>query len=88
VGELAERLQVRHHSAVGLVDRLEAEKLIRRSPGSDDRRKVYISLTPRGNEMIEKLSALHHEELRRLTPQLRALIAHIEQLSAGEGSGR
>ncbi len=86
VGELAERLQIRHHSAVGLVDRLEAEKLIKRSPGADDRRRVYISLTPRGDAMIEKLSALHHDELRRLTTQLRTLISHIEELSAGTGA--
>lgn len=86
VGELAERLQIRHHSAVGLADRLEAEGMIRRSPGADDRRKVYISLTTRGNQMIEKLSALHHEQLRQLTPQLRWLIRHVEKLSASGDS--
>ncbi len=84
VGELAERLQIRHHSAVGLADRLEAENLIKRSPGTDDRRQVYVSLTPHGDEIIEKLSALHHEELLRLTPQLRSLLARIGQLSAGK----
>lgn len=83
VGELAERLQVRHHSAVGLVDRLEAAKLIHRSPGTDDRRKVYISMTARGDAVIEKLSALHHEELLRLTPQLQSLIARIADISEG-----
>ncbi len=84
IGELAERLQVRHHSAVGLADRLEAEKLIVRSPGTDDRRKVYISLTAHGDTMIQKLSALHHEELLRLTPQLQSLMMRIGRLS-GEG---
>ncbi len=83
IGELAERLQIRHHSAVGLADRLQAEKLIERSPGSDDRRKVYISLTPHGQAMIERLSALHHEELLRLTPQLQSLMTRIGRLSAG-----
>ena len=84
VGELAERLQVRHHSAVGLVDRLEAEKLIRRTRAADDRRKVYITLTARGDRLIEQLSALHREELRRMTPELRALIRHIEDLSEAD----
>ncbi len=81
IGELAERLQIRHHSAVGLADRLEADRLIKRSPGSDDRRRVYISLTPHGDAMIEKLSALHHEQLRRLSPQLRELMTRIDEMS-------
>src|SRR5512141_1167992 len=49
IGELAERLQIRHHSAVGLANRLEAEKLIERSATSEDRRKVFISLTAHGD---------------------------------------
>src|ERR1039458_6961028 len=44
VGELAERLQLRHHSAVGLVDRLVAERLMARSPSARDRRQVYVQL--------------------------------------------
>ncbi len=82
IGELAERLQIRHHSAVGLADRLEADRLIRRSPGTDDRRQVYISLTPHGDAVIEQLSALHHEQLRRLSPQLRELMTRIDEMSA------
>lgn len=77
IGELAERLQIQHHSAVGLVDRLEAAKLIKRSPATNDRRKVYISLTAHGDAVIEKLSALHHEQLLQLTPQLQSLITRI-----------
>ena len=88
IGELAERLQIRHHSAVGLADRLEAEKLVARSPGTEDRRKVYISLTLHGHSTIEKLSALHHEELLRLSPQLRSLLMRIDQLSRGRDRGR
>jgi DNA-binding MarR family transcriptional regulator len=83
VGELAERLQIRHHSAVGLVDRLEDAQLIRRSRGADDRRKVYLALTGRGARLIEQLSALHREELRLMAPQLRSLIRHTEDRSAG-----
>lgn len=82
IGELAERLQVRHHSAVGLVDRLEAENLIQRSPAADDRRKVYISLTAHGLSVINRLSALHHEELLRLVPQLRTLVSRLDRLAA------
>jgi DNA-binding MarR family transcriptional regulator len=86
IGELAERLQIRHHSAVGLANRLEAEKLIERTSGSDDRRRVYISLTAHGNAIIERLSALHHDELRRLTPQLQSLIKRIGRLSVASDS--
>ncbi len=88
IGELAERLQIRHHSAVGLADRLESQKLIERSPGTDDRRKVYISVTPHGDFIIEKLSALHHEELLRLTPQLRSLLSRIGELSGVKDGSR
>src|SRR5512140_2147750 len=48
IGELAERLQIKHNSAVGLVNRLEAENLIDRSQAADDRRQVFISLTEHG----------------------------------------
>src|SRR5215470_15590504 len=45
VGELAGRLQLRHHSVVELIDRLESEKLVKRQPDRSDRRKVLIGLT-------------------------------------------
>ena len=83
VGELSERLQIKHHSAVGLVDRLEAEDLIDRSPGQNDRRQVFISLTDHGLSILEKLSSIHREELRRLTPQLHLLLERIARLSDG-----
>ncbi len=83
IGELAERLQIRHHSAVGLVDRLEAEDLIKRSPEASDRRKVYISLSAHGSAMIEQLSALHREEMVRLLPQLRSLLKRLSTLPDG-----
>ena len=82
VGELAERLQIQHHSAVGLADRLEAQNLIERSPARTDRRKVYLSLTAHGRSVIRRLSTLHHEELLRLLPQLRFLITRVTRLSA------
>jgi DNA-binding MarR family transcriptional regulator len=84
IGELSDRLQIKHHSTVGLVNRLEAERLILRSPAPDDRRKVFISLTKRGLSMLEKLSNIHREELQRLSPQLRSLLRGINQLSDGE----
>src|SRR5580704_14756458 len=56
IGELAERLQVAHHSAVGLVDRLVAHDLMTRETAAEDRRQVYVSLTAHGNETLEGLT--------------------------------
>jgi DNA-binding MarR family transcriptional regulator len=63
VSELAEFLQVRHHSAVGLVDRAQALGLVRRQAGPDDRREVRVSLTAEGTRKLRTLSDLHHREL-------------------------
>ncbi len=82
ISELAERLQIRHHSAVGLVDRLVAQDLVMREPGAADRREVYISLTPQGNDILAQLSAAHRQELRRIGPQLHWL---LEQLTGDDG---
>jgi DNA-binding MarR family transcriptional regulator len=81
VSELAERLQIRHHSAVGLVDRLAAQGLVARQHDSADRRQVYISLSEAGLALLETLSAAHRDELRRLGPQLRRLLEQINALS-------
>lgn len=77
IGELAERLQIRHHSAVGMVDRLTAMGLATRAPAAEDRRKVHIVLSARGAKTLDSLAAVHRDELRRLGPQLRALIDQI-----------
>jgi DNA-binding MarR family transcriptional regulator len=77
IGELAERLQVRHHSAVGLVDRLVAQQLAVRQAGETDRRQVFVRLTPQGVRMLERLSAAHRAELRRVGPALAALLQRL-----------
>ena len=78
VGELAERLQVRHHSVVGLVDRLQRRGLVRRKPSARDHRQVEVRLTSAGEEVIERLSAVHLDELRRFGPPLRRLLQSID----------
>jgi|SRR5579871_936039 len=77
VGYLADRLLVRHHSAVELVDRLERLGLVRRETNPKDRRGVLVSLTAGGERILEGLSASHHEELERTGPELAAALRRI-----------
>lgn len=76
VGELAERLQIQHHSAVELINRTEERGLIERSRDENDQRRVLIRLTAFGDEVLQKLSLLHRMELQSTGPALvRALYA-------------
>jgi DNA-binding MarR family transcriptional regulator len=77
VGELAQRLYVRHHSAVGLVDRLASLGLVARRTGKPDRRRVLVALTAAGRRVLARLSAAHREELRHLGPRLRAALEAV-----------
>ena len=70
ISELAEFLQERHHSVVGLVGRAARKGLVRTVQGQDDRRVVIVSLTPTGRRMLARLSTLHGREVSRM----RALI--------------
>lgn len=78
ISELAERLQIKHHSAVGLVDRLVAESYVVRAPDPSDRRQVYLTLTARGEAVLEKLSATHREQLHRIGPQINRLLESLQ----------
>ena len=69
IGVLAERLQVQHHSAVELTDRLETSGLIRRMRNKFDRREVLLLLTPRGEKILRRLSLIHRMELSVAAPQ-------------------
>ncbi len=77
VGELAERLCIRHHSAVGLVDRLESRGLVLRRLNDDDQREVWITLTPDAEARLANLTAAHRTELRRMAPLLQTLLAQF-----------
>jgi DNA-binding MarR family transcriptional regulator len=70
VGTLAERLHIRHHSAVELSRRLEAHGWIRRLRHGADRREVLLIVTQRGERLLAKLSLSHRNELRTAEPRL------------------
>ena len=75
INELAGELLIRHNSAVGLVDRLEGEKLVARVPSAEDRRKVGLKLSARGRTLLGRLAAIHRRELERIAPALEQLVA-------------
>ena len=79
IGYLADQLHIRHHSAVGLVNRLAGAGYLRRNASRTDRRQVTLALTRKGEAILEKLAAAHRTELRRLTPLLKPLLARIER---------
>lgn len=66
ISELAEFLQERNNSVVGLVERAVQSGLVRRESGAEDRRQVIVALTARGEEILAKLSELHYEEVQRV----------------------
>lgn len=77
IGELAERLCIKHHSAVGLVDRMVTGGWVSRQAGSDDRREVIICLTSEGERLLESLSETHFAELQQVGPNLHRLIRRL-----------
>ena len=65
-GELAERLQITHHACVGLIDRCEQLDLVSRRQNPEDGRSVLIEVTEQGSRLLEKLSEIHLEEIKRM----------------------
>ncbi len=70
VRDLAETLQLRHHSVVGLIDRAEAAGLVRRDRDADHGARVRVTLTPDGTELLERLAARHLQHLVAIASQM------------------
>ena len=79
VGLLSERLLIRQHSAVELVDRLERAGLVARGSDPSDKRRVLVSLTEDGQNRLAALSAAHLEELRAIGPALAAILTGLQR---------
>lgn len=77
VGDVADWLQLRHHSAVGLLNRLVQRGLVERERDGHDRRFVNVRLTSEGERILEELSLHHRAELRRAAPALSRVLAQI-----------
>jgi DNA-binding MarR family transcriptional regulator len=83
VRELADRMQIQHHSAVELINRLEARGYVRRERAQEDRREVLLDLTPKGEKVLGELAVHHHDELQSAAPDL---VAALRRVMAGEKS--
>ena len=89
IRSLAERLQIQHHSAVELVDRMERRGLFRRERSNRDRRQVHVHVTARGEKLLSRLVRYRIAELRVTAPELaRALQAVLATASRGTGFDR
>ncbi len=77
IRELANRMQIRHHSAVELVNRLEAGGFVHRTRAQDDRREVLLALTSKGEKVLGELALHHHDEIRSAGPELVAALRRI-----------
>jgi DNA-binding MarR family transcriptional regulator len=77
--QLSERLQIKHHSAVNIVDRLVERKLIRRQAGERDRRERHLELTANGETVIEGLAAAHFYELRNRSEEMIKALKRLKE---------
>lgn len=78
VGELADILGLRHHSAVELVDRLARLDLAARAVDAADGRRVLVRLTGAGEQKLAGLSAAHMQELAAIGPALSEMLRRLE----------
>jgi DNA-binding MarR family transcriptional regulator len=79
IGEIADYLVLRHHSAVGLIDRVVSDGLIKRNPDPDSKSVVRVTLTPAGHTKLDALAETHIQELAHLAPTMRTLWQALEQ---------
>jgi DNA-binding MarR family transcriptional regulator len=82
VGEIADYLVLRHHSAVGLIDRAVADGLVERNGDSRNKSVVRVILTPAGEAKLDALSEAHVEEIAHLAPTMRALWDALDAAAA------
>jgi len=82
VGALAERLLVKHHTVVELIDRLEERELVFRARAPEDRRQVRITITAHGRELLRRLSLAHRDELATAGPAMVVALRRVLRVRA------
>jgi DNA-binding MarR family transcriptional regulator len=85
VRTLSQRLCLRHHSTVEIIDRLVEHGAVIRRPSDKDRREVLIELTPHGEELLHQLSVLLWQELKVSGPALSESLSAVLAHSVGRG---
>jgi len=79
IGDLSERLQVRHHTAVALVGKLVGRGLIDRKSGTADRRQVFVRLSSQGNRVLQKAAVIHRRELRERSGEMIEALSRLQK---------
>jgi len=79
IAYVAERLGLKHNSAVELVDRSEREGLVSRAEDTIDRRRTILRVTRKGNQVLSRLAGQHSRELTEAAPRLIQALEHIRQ---------
>jgi DNA-binding MarR family transcriptional regulator len=84
IRDVANRMQIQHHSAVELINRLEAGGYVHRERATNDRREVLLQLTAKGEKVLAELALHHHEELLEAAPELVAALRRVMTGKKGE----
>ncbi len=87
IRELANRMQIQHHSAVELINRLEARGLVKRERAELDRREVLMALTSKGEKVIAELALHHYERLRTAGPRLVTALQRVQKSGRSATNG-
>ena len=83
IREIASRLFIEHHSAIGLIARLEKLGAVKRMKGEEDRREVLVKLTAKGDRLLASLSETHEQELQVRAPELIRALQHVLRSAQG-----
>jgi DNA-binding MarR family transcriptional regulator len=81
IRDVANRMQIQHHSAVELINRLERGGYVKRERGREDRREVLLTLTPKGERVLAELALHHRAELKSTGPKL---VGALRRVTAGK----
>lgn len=88
IGEIAERLQIQHHSTVELIDRLTERGYVTRKRSADDRREVLVQLSAKGEKALRELTEYHQDEIGEIGPELVSALRKVVNGNARSANGK